>query len=78
MAEIRHAAAQNSARVTGGARPRYAGFMDETDDAIERRLLAAAVAQAEGTPPSADTPQAEVRARLEALRAKLQARLASP
>lgn len=52
--------------------------MDETDDAVERRLLAAAVAEAEAAPPSADTPQAEVRARLLALQERLQARLAPP
>lgn len=49
--------------------------MDETDDMVERRLLAEAVTEAEAAPASADTPHATVRARLLAIRDRLQARL---
>ncbi len=49
--------------------------MDETDDAVERRLLAEAVAEAEAAPPGGDTPHAAVRAKLLAVRDRLQARL---
>lgn len=78
MAENRHAAPQNKAGVTPFARPRYARLMDETDDALERRLLAAAVAEAEAAPSSADTPQTVLRARLLLIRDRLQARLGRP
>ncbi len=78
MAENRHAAPQNTAGVTPFARPRYARLMDETDDTLERRLLAVAVAQAEATPASADTPQALVRERLILIRDRLQAQLGRP
>ncbi|WP_191083865.1 hypothetical protein [Roseococcus microcysteis] len=64
--------------MTPFARPRYARLMDETDDALERRLLAAAVAEAEAAPASADTPQALVRERLILIRDRLQARLGRP
>jgi len=49
--------------------------MNETDDALERRLLAEAVAAADATSASADTPQHTVRAQLLAVRARLRARL---
>jgi hypothetical protein len=55
--------------------PRYVWLMDETDDAVERRLLADAVAEADAAPASDDTPHATVRARLLAVRAGLRARL---
>jgi hypothetical protein len=78
MRQNRHEAAQDRWRVTPIARARYARFMNDTDDAVERRLLAAAVAEAEAAPPGADTPQATVRARLQAVRESLQARLGRP
>jgi hypothetical protein len=49
--------------------------MDETDDMVERRLLAEAMAEAEAAPAGSDTPHATVRARLMAIRDGLQARL---
>lgn len=55
--------------------PRHAARMDETDDMVERRLLAEAVAEAEAAPAGADTSHATVRARLLAIRDRLQARL---
>lgn len=78
MAENRHAAPQNKADVTPFAPVGYARLMDETDDALERRLLAAAVAEAEAAPTSADTPQPVLRARLVLIRDRLQARLGRP
>lgn len=62
-------------RVTKTRPPRYVWLMDETDDAVERRLLAEAVAAAEAIPASADTPQHIVRAQLLAVQAGLRARL---
>lgn len=88
MPEKRRAAPQNSrfprrqGLVTAPQRfARYVRPMDETDDMVERRLLAEAVAEAEATPTGADAPQAPdtphgmVRARLLAIRDRLQARL---
>lgn len=75
MPENPLAAAQHFPCVARLRAPRYVGFMDETDDAVERRLLADAVAAADATPPDADTPQATVRAQLLAVRARLRARL---
>lgn len=75
MAEIQHAAPQNIQSVTPATRLGYAPCMDDTDDAVERRLLAEAVAVAETAPASADTPHATVRTQLLATRNRLQARL---
>ena len=82
MAEKRRAATQNSGfpcsqgLVTAPQRfPGHAARMDETDDMVERRLLAEAVAEAEAALAGPDTPHATVRARLLLIRDHLQARL---